>query len=259
MGSIAVVIVVKNAESTIGECLDSVRWADEVVIVDSGSTDRTIELCRPRGYTPIFREWDGYAGQKNFSIDQATSNWILSLDADEVVTPELAEEIRRTVTSDARHPAYDIPRSNMFLGKWMRHGGWYPDRQLRLFRAGAGRFKNVSLHESLEVTGGAEIGHLTHVMRHYTYPTATDFILRADRYTTIECSAKVAEGRLPKSVISAMVFAVPLKFAEVYLYKGGWKDGVHGFIAAVLMSMRVFLRYVKLWEARDQSTERTNP
>jgi hypothetical protein len=133
----------------------------------------------------------------------------------------------------------------------MEHGGWYPDRQLRFFKSGAGRFSVVPLHESLQLLSeGARRGHLAHPILHYTYPSAADFIMRADRYTTIEAKAMAAEHRFPRSIVSSLIFAVPSKFAEVYFYKGGWRDGMHGFIGAMLMSMRVFLRYVKAWELR---------
>ena len=245
--SLSVTIITLNEEANIRSCLESVKWADEIVVADSGSTDRTCQICGEYGCRVFNHEWEGYAGQKNFALGQATGDWILSLDADEEVTPDLAAEIRTAVEPDA--DAYFMPRSNQFLGKWMRHGGWYPDQQLRLFRRGSGEFKAVPLHEHIVLSEGALTGRLVNPLLHYTYPTVSDFIEKADRYTTIEAAALIKEGRAPKSLIFSIVLAFPVKFAEVYFYKGGWLDGLHGFVAASLMSMRVLLRHLKIWRA----------
>jgi glycosyltransferase involved in cell wall biosynthesis len=251
--SISVVIITKNEEANIRRCLESIGWADEIVVVDSGSTDGTPAICSEMGCRVLAHEWEGFARQKNFAASQAQSDWILNLDADEVVTPELVDEIRRVLESDHADDAYTMPRSNSFLGRWMRHGGWYPDRQLRLWRRGIGEFKIVPLHERLEFKRQVKVGCLSNPILHYTYPAAADFIRKADLYTNIEAAAMVSEGRLPRSLVAAMALALPSKFAEVYIYKGGWKDGLHGFIAAFLMSMRLFLRYVKVWEAANRT------
>ena len=248
--SISAVIITFNETRNIRRCLESVKWADEIVVVDSGSTDDTLKTCEEYGCRVFNHEWEGYARQKNFAISRATCDWILSLDADEEVTPELADEIKAAVSSEKPTDAYSIPRSSLFLGRWMRHGGWYPDRQLRLFKRGSGAFKVVALHERVEMHDrSARIGSLGSPLLHYTYPTVRDFMRRADSYTDIEAAAAMNEGRAPKRPVLALVTAFPLKFAETYFYKGGWRDGLHGFIAAVLMAARVFIRHVKVWEA----------
>lgn len=245
----SVVIITENEEANIRRCLESVKWADEIIVVDSGSTDTTLDICKEYECKVFHREWDGYANQKNYALDQASGDWILSLDADEEVTSELAKELWQAVNSDSAD-AYSIPRLNNFLGRWMRHGGWYPDRQLRFFKRNVGRFKVIPLHECVEIKDpSVRLGKLSAPLRHYTYQTVADFIKKADRYTSIEADAMIKEGRLPKSITLSLIMAIPSKFVEVYFYKGGWRDGLHGFIAAVLMSARVFLRYVKLWEA----------
>jgi hypothetical protein len=195
--------------------------------------------------------WEGYARQKNYAIGQAAGDWILSLDADEEVTPGLADEVRAAVRSPEAQ-AYSMPRSNLFLGRWMRHGGWYPDRQVRLFRRESGSFKLVPLHEHFEPADpSARIGMLRNPLLHYTYPTVRDFIDRADLYATIEAQAG---GRKPSML--RLLTAFPLKFLETYVYKSGWRDGMHGLIASLLVSARVLLREVKTWErAVERKTE----
>jgi len=240
---ISVAIITLNEEANIRRCLESVRWADEIVLVDSGSTDDTLKICKEYGCLVFNHEWEGYARQKNFAIGMVTGDWVLSLDADEEVPPELAMEIRSALKGDS--DAYSMPRSNLFLGRWMRHGGWYPDRQLRLFKRGTGSFAEVPLHEHIAMQEGSKVGSLRNPLRHYTYPTVCDFIARADSYTTIEAQA----GNRKPSVIGLLT-AFPLKFAETYLYKGGWRDGTHGLLAALLVSCRVLLRQAKLWEAK---------
>jgi len=256
--SISAVIITFNEETNIRRCLESIKWADEIVVVDSGSTDATLKICKEYGCRVFNHEWEGYARQKNFAVGSASADdWILSLDADEEVTPELADEIRAALNSDAPADAYSMPRMNLFLGKWMRHGGWYPDRQVRLFRRGAGEFKDVPLHEHIVMRdSSARIGSLANPILHYTYPTARDFIERMNLYTSIEAAAMAKEGPPPKHLLLSLATAFPLKFAEMYIYKGGWRDGLHGFIAAVLMAARVFLRQVKIWEASASAGER---
>ena len=248
--SISVAIITKNEEANIRRCLESAKWADEIIVVDSGSTDDTLKICKEYHCRVFNHEWEGYAKQKNFAIGQAACDWVLALDADEEITPELAREIRAATGSDESAEVYAMPRRNLFLGKWMRHGGWYPDRQLRLFRRGSGTFKMVPLHEHIEMRDpSAQVGRLSNPIMHFTYPSVREFIARMDSYTTIEVAAMAKEGRLPKHRMPALLTAFPLKFAETYIYKGGWRDGLHGFIAAVLLAIRVFVRQVKVWEA----------
>jgi glycosyltransferase involved in cell wall biosynthesis len=248
---ISTTIITFNEEKNIKRCLESVKWTDEIIVVDSGSTDSTVEICKEYGCRVFNRAWEGYASQKNFAIDQAKGDWILSLDADEEVTPELADEIKKAVCT-GNADAYYMPRLNLFLGKWMRHGGWYPDRQLRLFKRGSGRFKIVPLHECVVIDNKeARVGHLSNPLRHYTYPTIRDYIERMDRYTSIEVASVIEQGQVTKNHLFSLLSAFPLKFVETYIYKGGWLDGIHGFIAAVMGAVRVFIRQVKLWEASN--------
>ncbi|MHB1001842.1 MAG: glycosyltransferase family 2 protein [Armatimonadota bacterium] len=246
--SISVVIIACNEENNIRRCLQSAVWADEIIVVDNGSTDSTLSICAEFKCRVIHHQWEGYAQQKNFALSQASGDWILNLDADESVTDPGAEEIQWAVSS-GDSDVYALPRMNSFLGKWMRHGGWYPDYQVRLFRRGYGAFKVVPIHECFQAyEKNTRTIRLTVPLQHYTYPTVADFMNKADRYSTLDASRIIDEGKAPKSMTAALLFAIPLKFAEVYLYKGGWKDGLHGFISAVLLSTRVFLRSLKIWE-----------
>lgn len=248
MASISAVIITLNEEANIRRCLEGVRWADEIIIVDSGSTDGTLDICKEYGCLVFNHEWEGYSRQKNFAIALAKNDWVLSLDADEEITPELAKEIISGVATENPADAYVMPRSSLFLARWMRHGGWYPDRQLRLFKRGTGTFKDVPMHEYIIMRdGSARIERLRNPLRHYTYPTVADFVKRADSYTTIEAEAMLAEGRVPRHLILTLMTVFPLKFLETYAYKGGWRDGIHGLIAATLVSARVFMRYAKVW------------
>lgn len=247
MASLSVIIIAKDETTNIRRCVESVKWADEIVVVDSGSTDGTPEICRELGCRVLYHTWQGYARQKNFALDHAKGEWVLSLDADEEVTSDLAIEMQDAIIAD-KAEAYSVPRRNLFIGRWMRYGGWYPDRQIRLFKRGVGRFKEVPLHEHIELCKDARVGLLSADLKHYTYPGIGHFIRKADQYTTIEAETLVMSNRAPKALALSLLFAVPLKFAEVYVWKQGWRDGLHGFVGATMMAFRVFMRHVKIWE-----------
>lgn len=246
--SISIAIIAYNEKNNIRRCLESLSWADEIVVVDNGSNDGTLDICAEFNCRVIHHQWEGYARQKNFSLSQTSCEWILSLDADEVVTEDLAAEIRNAVES-GEFDVYSIPRLNSFLGRWMRHGGWYPDRQVRLFRKGCGEFKLVPIHESFQpYKPNVKIGKLNSPMKHYTYCNVADFIRKSETYASLDAERMISKGKIPVSIISALMFSMPIKFVEVYIYKGGWMDGIHGLISAILLSARVFMRTVKIWE-----------
>lgn len=246
--TISVAIIAYNEKDNIRRCLESLSWADEIVVVDNGSDDGTLDICAEFKCRVIHHEWEGYARQKNFSLSQASCDWILSLDADEVITDAGSSEIQSTIES-ASFDVYSIPRLNSFLGRWMHHGGWYPDRQIRLFRKGCGEFKLVPIHESFQpYKQDTKIGRLNQPMQHYTYNSVSSFMKKSETYSSLDADRMISQGKLPKSMISALIFSMPIKFAEVYIYKSGWKDGIHGFISATLISSRVFTRTVKIWE-----------
>jgi glycosyltransferase involved in cell wall biosynthesis len=243
--SLSVVVVTLNEEERIRACLESVAWADEVIVVDAESHDKTAAIARELTDHVFVRPWPGFAAQKNFGIDQAHGEWILSLDADEVVSPALREEIQAEVAGAGRHQGYSVPRRNVFWDRWVRHGGLYPDWQLRLFRRGRGRFVARAVHESVVVDGS--VGRLRGHLEHRSYRDVADFLERTDRYTTLAADDWLAGGRGTRPF--ADLVARPLgRFFGMYVWRGGFLDGWRGFLLAVLYGYYVFMRSAKIWE-----------
>ncbi|MDE2483912.1 MAG: glycosyltransferase family 2 protein [candidate division NC10 bacterium] len=249
MADLTATIITHNEEENIQACLESLTWVKEIVIVDSGSADRTVEICR--GYTDkVFRHpWAGFIEQKNFAISLATHDWILNIDADERVPDELRQAIEREL-STPRHDGYWIARRNYFLGRWMRHGGWYPDRVLRLFDRRKGRFGGVNPHAYFGISDGS-VGCMTNDLIHLTYHDFSQYLRKQDRYTRISAEERVTRGRQPGSVSGAELLARALvKFVQVYLLKRGFLDGMPGLIAALGAAYFNFIKYAKVWELR---------
>jgi glycosyltransferase involved in cell wall biosynthesis len=243
---LSVTVIVWNEEERLRACLDSVGFADEIVVVDAESTDKTVSLAREFTDKVWVRPWPGFAVQKNFALDQASGEWILSLDADERVTPELAGRIRAIVKDDGPAAGYLVPRRNLFWGAWVRHGGLYPDYQLRLFRRGAGRFVEDAVHESVRVTG--PVHALAEPLLHQSYRDLEDFVRRSNRYSTLAAADWLRRGR---GVGVPGLIMKPLgRFLSMYIVKRGFLDGWRGLVLAVLYAEYVFLRMAKAWEAR---------
>jgi glycosyltransferase involved in cell wall biosynthesis len=238
------VVITRNEEERLPSCLGSLTWADEIVVVDAESTDRTVEVAREFTDRVVVRPWPGFAAQKNFAAAQARGDWVLSVDADEEVSDELREEIRRLLAGAPAAAGYAVPRRNMFWGRWIRHGGLYPDWQVRLFRRGRGRFVERSVHESVEVTG--EVRRLGGPLIHRSYEDVAQFLERADRYSTL------ASGDLARAGArvgpAALVFRPVGRFLGMYVLRGGFLDGVPGFLLAGLYAYYVFIRSAKVWE-----------
>jgi glycosyltransferase involved in cell wall biosynthesis len=238
------VVITRDEAERLPTCLASLTWTDEIVIVDAQSTDRTVEIAR--GFTDriVVRPWPGFAAQKNFAAAQARGDWVLSVDADEEVSPDLRDEIRRVLAEPPAADGYAVPRRNMFWGRWIRHGGLYPDWQVRLFRRGCGRFVERAVHESVEVTG--EVRRLGGPLIHRSYEDIAHFLERANRYSTL------ASGDLARAgtrVGPAALVLRPLgRFLGMYLLRGGFLDGVPGFLLAGLYAYYVFIRSAKVWE-----------
>ncbi len=241
---ISVTIITHNEEASIGRALQSASWADEIVVVDSMSTDRTAEICRERGARVIRHPWEGYAPQKNRAISLASHDWIFSLDADERVTPALAEEIRKEMTEGPRREGYYIPRKNFFRGRWIRHGGWWPDYTLRLFDRRRGKFAERLVHETVILEGRA--GYLDHPLEHFTYDSIEDFLARAQNYSRLAAQEMALQGKSER--LADLLFRPPATFIRMYLLKGGFRDGRDGFILAMLYSYYTFLKYARLGE-----------
>lgn len=242
---LSAVVITKDEEERVRACLESVAWADEVVVVDAESTDKTAQIAREFTDHVYVRPWPGFAAQKNFGLEQATGDWTLSVDADEEVSRELREEIEAVLAaSGAACAGYRIPRRNLFWGRWVRYGGLYPDWQLRLFRRGRGRFVARAVHESVEVEG--EVGRLQAALVHRSYRDVADFLARADRYSTLAAEEWLGSGRPAR--LSDLVLRPAGRFLSMYVVHAGFLDGWRGFLLAALYAYYVLIRSAKVWE-----------
>ena len=246
MEKISVAIITKDEELNIRQCLESVKWADEIVVVDSGSTDRTLEICREYNVSAYVEEWKGFSRQKNSAIQKTRNEWVLSLDADERVTPTLVREISRLMETGPRREGYFMARKNFFLGRWMRRCGWYPDFNLRLFRKSRGGFLERSVHECVKVQG--EVGYLENALEHHTYRSLTDFLKRMDRYSRLGAEEMRKEGRRFRM---ADLLRPPFTFFQMYFLRLGFLEGYRGFLLSRLYSFYTFAKYAKLREIEE--------
>jgi glycosyltransferase involved in cell wall biosynthesis len=245
--NLSVVIITFNEEANLERTLASVAWADEVVIVDSGSADRTQQIAEAHGAKFFVEPWKGFAAQKNSALEKASGDWILSLDADEEVEPVLADEIRRATAASAPLQGFYIPRKNFFLGRWIRHGGFYPDRKLRLFRRGTARFEDRLVHEDAQIDGptGVLRGHLLH----RAYPTLTGYLEHMNRYSSLGAQMTAANGARRFSFIDIVV-RPKLTFFYNYVVRGGFLDGREGLLLHLYHAGYVSWKYAKAWELR---------
>lgn len=245
VATLGCVVITKNEEANIHDCLASVAWIAERIVVDAESTDRTVELARAAGARVFVRPWPGFGPQKNYAMDEAGAEWILIVDADERIPQPLQAEIRSRI--DAWRPgdpeAYEIPRRNYFYGAWVRHAGVYPDYQIRLVRKGSARYNDVPVHENLVVQG--PVGRLTHPMDHFTERRIRDHFRKFGLYTTLAAQEK---GRTVCRVSAIdLIFRPLVVFTKSYLLKQGFRDGVRGLIVSGFASMYTFVKYAKLW------------
>jgi glycosyltransferase involved in cell wall biosynthesis len=241
---LSVTVIAKNEAAQIGAALQSVAWADELVVVDSCSSDDTASIARQYTDRVEVRDWPGYVEQKNYAASVAAHEWILSLDADERVTPELAAEIRRTLADPPPHAAYRVPRVTFHLGRWVRTTDWYPDFQTRLYDRRAARWTGRYVHESVAVTGST--GRLRGELQHYAYRDLADHLETIDRYSTYAAREMFERGR--RAHLVDLVAHPPLAFLRNYLARGGIRDGTAGFIISRMNAYYVFLKFAKLWE-----------
>ncbi|MDW7711244.1 MAG: glycosyltransferase family 2 protein [Deferrisomatales bacterium] len=240
----ATVICQDEAEKIRG-CLESVRFCDEVVVVDSGSTDGTLEICRELADRVIERDWPGYVAQQNYARAEARGEWVLSIDADERVTPELAREIGLALEGDPEVEGFRVSRHVHYLGRWIDHSGWYPEPRVRLFRRDRGRWEGIDPHYDVTVDG--RVGDLGGEIVHYTYDDLEDHVRTLNRFSSILAREHRARGR--RFSWASLVLRPPLEFLKKYVLKRGFLDGAPGFFVAVLSSFYVFLKLAKLWEA----------
>jgi glycosyltransferase involved in cell wall biosynthesis len=243
--TISAIVVCFNEEENIGACLESLRWCDEIVVVDSFSTDRTVEICRRFTDNVIQRPWAGYIGQKAFALSQATKEWVLLVDADERVTPELTEEMQEALSRDGgAYAGYAVPRLVFYLNRWWRRGGWYPDYKTRLFRRERATLGGSDPHEKVLVDG--QVRRLRHPLHHFTYRNIEDHVQRINRFTSISSGELRKQGDRWK-LTDALLHPAG-RFLRCYFLQRGFMEGFAGFYVAVTAAMYVFLKYAKLWE-----------
>jgi glycosyltransferase involved in cell wall biosynthesis len=245
---LTVTVITKDEAEHIGEALDSVAWADERLVIDSHSTDDTVAIARARGARVEQRAWPGYSDQKNYAASLATHDWILSLDADERVTPELADEIRALLVEAPSARGYRIPRATRYLGQWIRTTDWYPDYQLRLYDRRAGRWNGRRVHESVALEGSP--GRLRHELQHFAYRDISHHLDTINRYTTL--AAEQAHQHGLRSGPGRAVIHANAAFLRNYLLRRGILQGSVGLAISVLNSYYVFLKLIKLWEMGRQ-------
>jgi len=256
MQSISVAIVACNEAENIRRTLASVAWANEINLVDSGSTDKTVEIAKSFGARIFYERWKGYGPQVNSALDKCTSDWILNLDADEWLTPELASEIKALLGGEPLYAAYMIPRLNQIFGRWMRHGGLYPDHKLRLFRRGVARLREDTEPHATPKTQ-VPTGKLKNHMLHLQYPTVQYYIEHMQRYSTATIPLFLRMGRTSDSFfafIANTILNPALTFIKNYIFRAGFLDGREGLIFHLNHSAYVNWKFVKAWEAHRAAT-----
>ncbi len=251
--TLSVAIITRNEAANLPRTLASVRWATEVVVVDSGSTDATLKIARDAGARVFEEPWKGFAAQKNSAIAHTTGDWILSLDADEEVSPELALEIQSLLDGEPAFGAYRIPRLNHFLGEPLRHGGYWPDPKLRLFRRGGARFAERPVHETMQADGPT--GRLQGQLIHRCYPTLSEYIEHMNRYSSIAAEALAAQGRVGGSWLWLTWNALlnpAATFLYNYVFRLGFLDGRAGLLQHVNHSFYIHWKFVKAWRLTEE-------
>ena len=252
MPLLSVATVTFNEEENLARTLASVAWADQIIVVDSGSTDRTLEIARSFNAIVIERPWDGFAAQKNFALSQCSGDWILSLDADEELSPELQQQIRQTLSAQPAVDAFFLKRRNLFLGRWIKHGGFYPDPKLRLFRRGiptSPQFEARPVHETIRFSGLTAT--LDGDILHHAYPTLSSYIEHMDRYSSLGAEFLVERSRTSASAFTffARIVIVPLLgFEWNYLFRLGFLDGREGLLLNLYHAAYASWKYAKAWE-----------
>ena len=279
MPKLSVIVITRNEAANIGAALDSVAWADEIVVVDAESTDDTAAIARAHGARVEVRPWPGYAAQKNYAASIASHDWLLSLDADERVTPELATEIRALMATAGDLPArgYRMPRVTYAFDRWIRTTDWYPDRQLRLYDRRVGRWNETQrVHESVTLTptpqqgatgpagagtssadihagsrAGVEVGELRAELQHLGYHGIAHHLGTINRYTTLAAEDMSMQGR--RAGAAALLVHGPAAFLRNYLLRGGWRDGTVSLVISLMNSYYVLLKHIKLWELQRRA------
>ena len=248
MNKISAVIITKNEELNIARCLEALSWVDEIIIVDSRSDDKTVEIAERYNAKVIAIDWIGYGPAKQEAVKHTTHDWVLSVDADEVVTPELADEIKSVLSQENTADGYLMPRKTNFMGRWINHSNWYPDFILRFFNKTKGGFNANLVHEAIEIAGPK--AYLKNDLLHYSYPTLDEYFRKSNIYTRMGAQDLYAKG------VKAGFFGICIKpiaaFIKHYFLKKGFLDGVEGFLISFLSAIAVMVKYAKLRELMKQ-------
>ena len=251
--NLSAVVIARNEEAAIGACLDSLTWCQEIIVVDSGSEDRTRELAVARGARVIDHEWEGYGRQKNFSVRQAANDWVLCIDADEVVSPALRASIEKALAGPAFR-AYEMARCNRFMGAWLRHGEGYPDWILRLFDRRAARWSDDPVHE--KVMTNERVGRLDGDLLHESAETLHSYLEKQNLYTTLQAQALYRNG--VRLGTAKLVLSPLFRFLKFYLLRGGFIDGVPGIVHVSIGCFNSFSKIAKL-SSLWREAERASP
>jgi len=245
---VSLYIIAYQEAANLREVLPTVLWADEVVVVDSFSTDDTAQVCAQFNVRHVNLPFHGFGRLRNEALALLKHDWVVSIDSDERCTPELAAEIRRELAAGPQFDAYHVPRKSYFLGRWMQHSGWYPDyRQPQFFNCKKMRYANDLVHESYELQG--RLGYLCEHALQFPWPTLEVAIAKLHRYSTLMAQRYAEKKR--RATPTRLLFSPMGMFLKVYFLKRGWRDGRHGFVLAVLYAYYTFLKYAKLWEQQQ--------
>jgi glycosyltransferase involved in cell wall biosynthesis len=244
MIKLSAVIITFNEERNLSRCLDSIKnVADEIIIVDSNSTDNTVAIARHYNATVIQHPFTGYAGQKNFATAQATNDWILSLDADEALSPDLGESMNRVKQSPKYH-VYQMPRLTNYCGKWIKHCGWYPDKQTRLYNRTKGQWAEKKVHEYWQLNEGTEKGLLKGDLLHYSFATINEHLEKIGKYSELAAREAIANGRTANWI--QIRISPRWHFITEYFFKLGFLDGFYGYVICRLSAYATFIKYSKI-------------
>lgn len=261
---ISACIVCFNEKANIRECLESVKWCDEIIVVDSGSTDGTVKICREYTERVIHHKWPGFVKQKNYALSLAcpepvsgsvaTNDWVISIDADEIVSAELQTEIKELWEKGEpeNYSGFYVPRKTFYLGKWIMHGGWYPDYKLRIFKKSQGKWDGIDPHDKVVLSAG-ETKKLKHPLIHKNYLNLSDQLRTINSFSSTNAKALLEAGK--KFSLFSLIFRPPIKFIETYFFKFGFLDGLAGLIISINSAFYVFNKYAKMWEAKREKKE----
>lgn len=257
MPTLSVYIICKNESATIVDCLESVSWADEIIVLDSGSTDNTVELAK--AYTDkvyINDNWQGFGVQKQRAQSYTTGDWVLSIDADERVTPELKEEIINILGKDDRTKVYAVPVLPNVFGCFLRHGGWYPAYKIRLYPSSAGQYGEQKVHEKLEFKTPVSTVKLKNDLLHFTYRDLEHYLVKSAHYASAWAEQRQTGGKTA-SLSEGVLHGIAC-FLKIYIFKAGFLDGRYGFLIALLSAHSTFVKYADLWSRRKDLLKKQN-